>query len=147
VARIGLSPPYATLQTTPQALHLARIAPASARPGSAELTVFDQAPLPALVVSSPTTSCQVIEQVFGPLLGLPAAERETLLATLSARFRAGGSATEAGKLLFCHPNTVRHRLRRIEQHTRRSLDDPVASAELYVALEALLRLPERRGHV
>jgi hypothetical protein len=81
VARIGLSPPYATLQRTPQALHLARIALASAaRLGRAHRV--RRAPLPALVVSSPTTSYQVIEQVFGPLPGLPAAERETLLATL-----------------------------------------------------------------
>jgi hypothetical protein len=35
---------------------------------------------------------------------------------------------------------VLRRLRRIEQHARRSLDDPAASAELYVALEALQRL-------
>jgi hypothetical protein len=143
VARIGVSPPYATLEDTPRALHLARVALASARPGAAELTVFDRAPLPALVVSSPETSYRLVEQVFGPLLRLPAPERETLLATLAAHFRARGSAAGAGELLFCHPNTVRHRLRRVEQHTGRALDDPVAAAELYVALEALQRLPDQ----
>jgi hypothetical protein len=143
VARVGLSPQYSALEETPQALHLARIALESARPGSTELTVFDEAPLPALVVSSPTTSYRMVEKVFGTLLAVAPAERQMLLSTLAAHFRAKGSATGAGKLLFCHPNTVRHRLRRIEQHTGRSLDDPAASAELYVALEALLRLPER----
>ena len=55
------------------------------------------------------------------------------------------SAIEAGKHLYCHPNTVRHRLRRIERHTGRSLQDPRSSAELFIALETLRRLPEPAG--
>jgi len=39
------------------------------------------------------------------------------------------------------PNTVGHRLRRIERLTGRPLGDPRSSAELFVALEALRTLP------
>ena len=40
-----------------------------------------------------------------------------LLDTLAAFFAFRGSAIEAGKHLYCHPNTVRHRLHRIEHQT------------------------------
>ena len=53
--------------------------------------------------------------------------------------------SEAGKRLYCHPNTVRHRLHRIERQTGRLLQDPRACGELLVALEALRRLPEPAG--
>jgi hypothetical protein len=48
-----------------------------------------------------------------------------------ASARRGGSQT-----LFCHPNTVRHRLNRVTEHTRRSLTDPRAVTELTLALQA-----------
>jgi DNA-directed RNA polymerase specialized sigma24 family protein len=143
IARVGVSPPYGALEDTPAALHLARLALEGVRPGTAGIAVFDEAPLQALVVSSPTTSYRMTEKVLGPLLALAPAEREMLLATLQAYFGTGGSVAEAGKLLFCHPNTVRNHLRRIERHTGKSLDDPAQSAELYVALAAFTRLPER----
>lgn len=144
-ARIGLSPVYTGLEKTAHALHLARIAMASVRADKAEVCLFDEAPVPVLVASSPTTSYQVVQKVLGPLLEIDAEERKALLDTLETYFAVRGSAAEAGKLLYCHPNTVRHRLRRIEKKTGRSLEDPLESAELYIALQALRRLPDRGG--
>jgi hypothetical protein len=144
-ARIGLSPVYTGLEKTAQALHLARIAMASVPPDTAEVCVFDNAPVPVLVASSPTTSYQIVQNVLGPLLEVAAEERKALLDTLDTYFAVRGSAAEAGKRLYCHPNTVRHRLRRIEQKTGRSLEDPLGSAELYIALQAMRRLPDRSG--
>lgn len=40
-----------------------------------------------------------------------------------------------------HPNTVRHRLRRVAERTGRDLDHPTALAELSTALHALRLLP------
>ena len=65
----------------------------------------------------------------------------SLLATVEAWLDGGGSATAAGQALFCHPNTVRYRLRRVEELTGRSLDLPRAAAELTVALRALRVFP------
>jgi hypothetical protein len=141
VARIGVSPVYTGLEHTSQALHLARIAMASSPPGDPTVTVFDDAPLPVLVASSPTTSYRVTNKILGPLLDINPDERDMLLDTLAAFFEFQGSAVEAGKYLFCHPNTVRHRLHRIERQTGRSLRNPRSSAELFVAMEALRRLP------
>jgi sugar diacid utilization regulator len=42
--------------------------------------------------------------------------------------------------LFCHPNTVRHRLRRIEKHTGRSLSRPRDVAELCLMFEVWRQL-------
>jgi DNA-binding PucR family transcriptional regulator len=54
------------------------------------------------------------------------------------RRRLGGRDRQA---IYCHPNTVRYRLRRLQQHTGRSLDDPRAVAELLAALDALRLTP------
>jgi DNA-binding PucR family transcriptional regulator len=43
-------------------------------------------------------------------------------------------------VLICHPNTVRHRLRRIEKRTNRSLSRPKDVAELCLAFEVHRRL-------
>ena len=145
VARVGVSPLYTGLERTSQALHLARIALASSPAGDPVVTVFDDAPLPVLLVSSPTTSYRVTRTILGPLLDINPDERDMLLNTLAAFFAFQGSAIEAGKHLYCHPNTVRHRLHRIERQTGRPLNDPRSSAELFVALEALRTLPGPAG--
>ena len=141
VARVGVSPVYSALERTSRALHLARIALASSPAGDPMVNVFDDAPLPVLVASSPTTSYRVVKTILGPLLDINPDERDMLLDTLAAFFAFRGSAIEAGKHLYCHPNTVRHRLHRIERQTGRPLHDPRSSAELFVALEALRTLP------
>ena len=136
-ARVGVSPVYTALERTSQALHLARIALASSPAGDPMVNVFE----PVLVASSPTTSYRVTTTILGPLLDINPDERDMLLDTLAAFFAFQGSAIEAGKHLYCHPNTVRHRLRRIERQTGRPLNDPRSSAELFVALAALRTLP------
>ena len=88
---------------------------------------------------------RIARVVLGPVLDLPAEERDTLLGTLEGWLDALGSANETGRRLYVHPNTVRHRLRRIEQHTSRSLDDPRAVAELAVALQTVRLFPDLLG--
>jgi len=50
-------------------------------------------------------------------------------------------ASQAAARLFVHPNTVRHRLRRISAATGRSLSAPRDVAELCLALEAARQNP------
>jgi DNA-binding PucR family transcriptional regulator len=45
--------------------------------------------------------------------------------------------------MCCHPNKVRQRLRKLESCTGRSLADPRAAAELGLALQATLLLPDQ----
>jgi DNA-binding PucR family transcriptional regulator len=81
-----------------------------------------------------------MNNVLGPLLNTAAEERDLLLDTLETYFIAGSMA-EAAKRLFCHRNTVRHRLSRIEDLTGRSVDNPSGAVELYIAIQTMLRLP------
>jgi hypothetical protein len=133
--RVGVSPPYPSLDQTANAVRLARLSLAASRPGA--VTQFDTVPLSVAVASAAEVMPRVAGIVFGTLLGLRPDDRDTLLETLEAWRDNGGSATAAGAMLFCHPNTVRHRLRRIETMTGRSLSDPRSIADLCLALEAV----------
>jgi hypothetical protein len=139
--RVGVSPIYECLENTARATHLARIAMASIPAGETRICVFDDAPVPTLIASAPTTSYRLMHTVLGPLLKIAAEERDLLLLTLQTYFKVG-SITEAGELLFCHRNTVRHRLMRIKQLTGRSVDDPLGAVELYLASQTVLCLPK-----
>jgi DNA-binding PucR family transcriptional regulator len=75
-------------------------------------------------------------------------EREVLFATFRTWLENDGSLRKVGELLFCHPNTVRYRLHRVEQRTGRCLSRPRDIAELSLAFEVHRRLmsPELRPH-
>ncbi|HYT25682.1 MAG TPA: helix-turn-helix domain-containing protein [Actinomycetota bacterium] len=136
-ARTGVSPVYHSLGDTPRALHYARLVLSTLPPGAPAVAQFEETPLRVLAAAAPDAAGELARTVLGPVLDLPVQDRSTLLGTLRAWFDAGGSAVETGKRIYCHPNTVRYRLRRLQEHTGRSLDDPRAVAELLAALEAL----------
>ncbi|MCR3720137.1 MULTISPECIES: PucR family transcriptional regulator [Prauserella salsuginis group] len=135
--RTGVSPPYQALRDTPRALHLAGVALAGIPTGQSDVHAFGTSPLAALVACEPDESERVAYQVLGSVLELPADDRTSLLDTLHAWFDHGGSAEQAAKQLYCHPNTVRYRLRRINELTGRSLTQPFDVAELATALHSL----------
>jgi hypothetical protein len=140
--RVGISPPYRRLTETATALRLARIAVAAAAPGSSRVSFFDDHPLAVAAVSAPDAMRRVSQTVLGTVLDLPAEQSAVLLETLTAWLDNGGSAESAARQLYCHPNTIRQRLRKLESCTGRSLSDPRAAAELSLALQAALLLPE-----
>ncbi|MEV4262730.1 helix-turn-helix domain-containing protein [Kribbella sp. NPDC049584] len=133
--RVGVSPPYDELDATGQAARFARVALAGSTADSA-VTLFDESPLTMAAVAAPDVMRYFVRNVLGGLDDLAPDDREVLLDTLAAWSTHNGSATETGEFLYCHPNTVRHRLRRIEERTGRSLNDPRSVAELLLALEA-----------
>jgi DNA-binding PucR family transcriptional regulator len=87
---------------------------------------------------------RLVHQILGPVLEQPPDDRAVLLDTLTAYVEHGGSAELAAKVLHCHPNTVRYRLRRVHELTRRSLSDPQDIAELATATYALRLSPAAR---
>jgi hypothetical protein len=148
-ARTGVSPPYPSLSDTPRALHLARTALSAVPAGRAEVRLFDPSPLAALVALDPTEGRRITQAVLGTVLALPSDDRAILLETLTAYLNHDGSAEHAGRVLHCHPNTVRYRLRRLQELTGRSLSDPNDAAELAAASYAVQISPDatnsRRG--
>ncbi|TVT36879.1 PucR family transcriptional regulator [Amycolatopsis rhizosphaerae] len=140
--RVGVSPVFSGLGNTARALHLARVALAGAMPGTVEVVQFTESPLAGLVASDPEASAHLAHQVLRPLLELPPEDRNVLLLTLRAWFDCRGSTKLVAERVFCHPNTVRHRLKKITDELGRSLADPADIAELGTALRALTLFPE-----
>lgn len=141
VGRVGVSPAYRELADTAHHVTLADIALNCLPPGDKGVALFDQHPLTTLLAGSPALAERSAHRILGPILDLPGDERQMLLGTLSTWIDEGGSATRAAARLFCHRNTVRNRLQRVERLTGRSLDEPTALAEICVAVRAVALLP------
>jgi sugar diacid utilization regulator len=139
-ARVGISPPFQELSETSGALRFARVA-VSGKPSESLVTVFDDTPLAIAAVSAPEVMTKIKSALLRRVYELPAEERAVLLDTFQAWLDASGSANEAAAKIYCHPNTVRHRLHRIEELTDRSLSRPRDLAELCLAFEIERRLP------
>jgi hypothetical protein len=138
---VGVSTPYPSLDQTPAALRQARLALAAAAPGADtpgadRLVRYERAPIQILLAGAPDAAGAVAQAILGPVLALPAAERDTLLGTLRVWFEEHGATSAAAARLYVHRNTVRYRLRRVEELTGRSLAQPVGVAELHLAMEA-----------
>jgi len=141
LTRTGISPSYDRLGGTAPAVALARVAGRTLAPGNAGVVAVDDHPLGALVAGAPEIAARVVRSVLGGVLDLDPDERSLLLETVEVWVEAAGSATEAGKRLYCHRNTVRNRLARLEELTGRSLADPRSLAEVCLAVEAVRLLP------
>jgi DNA-binding PucR family transcriptional regulator len=71
---------------------------------------------------------------------LPDEAREILFETFRVWLDTDASVCATADILFCHPNTVRKRLHRIEQRSGRSMSRPRDVTELCLALEVHSRL-------
>jgi DNA-binding PucR family transcriptional regulator len=140
-SRVGISPRFDNLAETGEGLRLARLAIAGEPSSKSLVALFDDSPLAFAAASAPDTMTRIRTSILGPLDELPDAERQILVTTFEAWLDTGGSANDTATAIFCHPNTVRHRLRRIEERTGRSLSRPRDVAELCLAFEIERRRP------
>lgn len=143
-ARVGLSPPYSELSATPEALRLGDIARCCLPAGAKGVVAYEDHPVRSLLVSDADTGWRSARIVLEPVLALDVEARALLLETLRVWLAAGGNTAAAAKALYCHRNTVRNRLQRLEELTGRSLEDPRGLAELFMASEAVTLLGETR---
>jgi DNA-binding PucR family transcriptional regulator len=102
--------------------------------------VFDGSILATAAVSAPEAMVKTVGAAFDGFGDLPDQDREILFETFRVWQDNDASVRGAAEALICHPNTVRHRLRRIEKHTGRSLSRPRDVAELCLAFEVQRRL-------
>lgn len=135
--RIGLSPMFDRVVDAGQARHRAQLALRCVPAETAGVCRYGADPVAVLVACAPQTSRDLAERVLGDVMRLPEDERRVLLATVHQWFEAGGSTVRAAAALYCHRNTVRYRLRRIEDITGFKVDDPRDAAQLYLALQAV----------
>jgi hypothetical protein len=135
--RVGVSPVYADYADTARDVRFADLALGCLPPGSQGVAGFDDHPIGTLVASSPELSERLVHGVLGPVLALEGEERDTLIGTLRTWIDEAGSVGTTAERLFCHRNTIRNRMQRIEALTNRSLADPAALTEVCLAMTAL----------
>jgi hypothetical protein len=140
--RVGVSPQFHRLDATPRAVHFAQVALETMPAGAKGVRQLEDSRLSDLLVRDRETTRRFVLRVLRNVLALPDDDRTTLLATAEAWLAAHGSAAEAGKALYCHENTVRHRIHRLEEHLGFSLDDPRNWSDISAALEAIRMFPE-----
>ena len=133
--RVGVSPPFNDLTDTAQALRYARDALNARNSRTGGVTVFEDSLLAVAAVSAPEVTNKVAALVFSQFDDLPSADKGVLFETFRSWVANKGSVANTAAQLFCHPNTVRHRLHRIEARTSRSLTVPNQLAELCLAFE------------
>lgn len=143
--RVGVSPEFGRLDKTPRAARFARTALEAMPAGTVGVNQIVDTPISDLVIGNVDSARQFVWRVLGPILRLPAEERDTHLATARAWLAADGSAVRAAAALYCHENTVRHRIRKLEEQLGCSLSNPTRLAELVAALQAVGTLPDLAG--
>jgi PucR C-terminal helix-turn-helix domain/GAF domain len=143
--RVDVSARFKDLRDTPHALHFAKVTLRGTAEPTTPVTMFDGSILATAAVSAPQIMVKSVGTALDSFSDLPDEERESLFETF--RVWQDASVTAAAERLYCHPNTVRHRLRRIEKYTGRSLSRPRDVAELCLAFEVHRRLfePKPRG--
>jgi sugar diacid utilization regulator len=139
-AQVGVSAAFEDLRDTPRALHVARVMLRGPTDSASSVAVFDGSILATAAVSAPEAMIKTVGAVLHGFGDIPDADREMLFETFRVWQDNDASITGAAEVLVCHPNTVRHRLRRIEKHTGRSLSRPRDVAELCLAFEVHRRL-------
>jgi hypothetical protein len=139
-ARVGVSAVFPSLTEASEARRQARLACSAATPSSREVVRFDQHPLAVLIAGTPDQAAVLATAVLGRVLELSGDDRMVLLETARTWLSCHGSSSVAAEQLHVHRNTVRYRLRRLEELTGRDLGDPVQAAEAYVALECVRTL-------
>jgi hypothetical protein len=121
---VGVSAVVVGASGAGSAYRLAEIAARTLPAGDGRVVTIDERLPEALLSNSPEISSRLVGQTLGGLFELPEDEQEILLDTLAAFLATDGSPTRAADELYCHRNTVMHRLRRIESVTGRKLTDP-----------------------
>jgi hypothetical protein len=138
--RVGVSAPFDDLRETSQALRYARVTLLGRPDPGSLVSVFDASILASAAVSAPEVMTKLVAPLLENFSELADDEREILFETFRVWMENGGSPRTTGELLFCHQNTVRNRLHRIEQRTGRTLSRPRDIAELCLAFEVQRRL-------
>ncbi len=135
--RVGISPEYDDALDTSRALGIAAVARRCLPPGSTGVATIDDDSVAAIVAGAPEISSRVVRRLLGRVVDLTQEEQDTLLTTLLTWLECGGNASAAARQLYCHRNTVRNRLHRLEDLSGQSLSDPRGVAGLSIAVQGV----------
>ena len=136
VHHVGIGLTVGSLADAPKSLRHAELAVRTCRADGPEVARADRRLPHGLVLAQPDLAGDLVREVLGPVVDLPERHRAALLDTLEAWLRCDGSAVATARELYCHRNTVLHRLRRLQELTTRSLGKPRDLVDLALALYA-----------
>lgn len=139
VRRIGVSPVYDGYPPPGPPLNYAKAALLAATEDDPAVA-FDANPYAVAAITDPQTMARYRDLVLGSLTEIGVVDRQLLVDTFRQWVDCDGSIPATARVLFCHPNTVRYRLRRLKQLTGRDVARPRDIAELHLAVEADRRL-------
>ena len=126
-------PRRATTSATPTSAPAVRCRPIGPQPGWPDaprpVRADDLLPERALAGDGHARR-HLVEDVYLPLVG----GRDTLVETLATYFAQGRSLEATARALFCHPNTVRYRLRQVADLTGLTPTDARDAFTLEIAL-------------
>lgn len=88
---------------------------------------------------------ELVKRTLTPLEGLTAKQQQRMRETMTAWVETRGSAPEVASSLAVHPQTVRYRLRQLEELFGSKLHDPDALFDMGIALRALRLLTSAGG--
>jgi hypothetical protein len=117
-----------------QARHTAALA--QPRPGSVDIAEPDHLVTHRMLLAAvpPDVSKAFRTRVLDPLLEYDARHRSDLLPTLRRFLECDGSWRQCATSLHLHVNTVRYRIRRVEELTGRDLRNPIDRMDLALAV-------------
>ncbi len=145
--RVGISPEYDDALDTGRTLGIAAAARRCLPPGSTGVVSIDDDWEAALIAGAPEISTRVVHRLLGQVVALAPDERDILLTTLRTWLDCGGNATATARKLYCHRNTVRNRLHRLEALSGQSLKDPRGVAGLSIAAQGARLLAQDMMHL
>jgi hypothetical protein len=119
-----------------EARHACRLA--TMRPGPAHVVTSDEIHSHAMLLASVPEGVRRLfrERLLGPLRDYDRRHGSDLMATLRAFLDCSGSWNKCAAALHIHVNTLRYRIRRIEELTGRDLGSLETRVDFFLALEA-----------
>jgi hypothetical protein len=139
---VGVSAPAEGVTALPGALHEAgsaqRLAALRVASGAEAVSVLSSDEVASHEVLLATVPASVLrsfrERMLGPLLAYDATHRAELLPTLREFLACSGSWNACAGKMYVHVNTVRYRIRRIEELTGRDLSSLDDQVDFFLAL-------------
>jgi DNA-binding PucR family transcriptional regulator len=144
-AAVGLSVP---LTDAADSLRWARRALTLSRAGiigDGQVTFCEEYLVELWLLADEALIGQLGKRRLGALAALSPAQRDRLMETFGIWLETRGTAAEMADRLCVHPQTVRYRMRKLEQTLGGQLDDPDARFAMELVLRAT-RLRDRAQH-
>jgi PucR C-terminal helix-turn-helix domain len=135
--RVGVSPPFRSLQSSRDQVWLALAALETVRRGTVGVANLERHSVRSVVAAAPELSLYLSRMLLERLAAVTTGQRDRVLDTVRAYIASEGTIADVAEQLCYHRNTVLNHLQQFEQITGKSLRTPRDLADIILALEAI----------